>query len=210
MSRLRRALLACLVTVLLLAVAGCGDRDESEKATPMATVTTQSSASSDEWDRLLDQARALEDENAALEAKLPQLMGKLQGVDDPTPKKIAAALKAMKEGRALSGKAKANFASLTALWDEMANLNISEENTMYAGQQKEIAELDARTTVLADRFFAKLVKMLSQWRTISEADAVKLGQEANAAMTKGNELQSRIDELKQASEQYFKDNGLGE
>ena len=102
MSRLRRALLACLVTVLLLAVAGCGDQTESEKATPMATVTTQSSASSDEWDRLLDQARALEDENAALEAKLPQLMGKLQGVDDPTPKKIAAALKAMKEGRALS------------------------------------------------------------------------------------------------------------
>ena len=33
--------------------------------------------------------------------------------------------------------------------------------------------------------------MLSQWRTISEADAVKLGQEANAAMTKGNELQVR-------------------
>jgi len=202
MSRLLTALLACVVVTLLLAVAGCGDQTETEKTTPEATATTPSTASGDDWSSLLAEVRTLEDENAALETELGELMDGLD-FEDPSPEAAAAALPRLKDARAVVGEAKENFASLTALWDEMARLNISEQNNTYAGQQKKIAELDARTTVLMDKIFATLEDMLSHLTTLSVADSERLQNRISDLSATGNGLEMRINELKQASEQYY-------
>jgi hypothetical protein len=217
MSRLLRISCVSLLVLFLLTVAACGGTTTTGgEASPTAAASGAPSASpsagqSDQWKSQLQEAFALEDKNAAVQSKmgarLQAFATRLQNAS--SLKAIKSTLDLLEQGDGFVLQMKDNSASLVALWDEMAALGIDEAHTTYAGQQKEIAELGVQNSELLHRMFMAEGKAIVQ---LTKANSEK---EANKAMTqlqnammrysvKVSKLGAQINELKQASDEYYK------
>lgn len=194
MSRRWRVLSACLLSVLILAVAGCGDEtgtDQTDQAT-----------------KLIDEARALAEKTSALEKQMDELWPKIGKID---PAKDATdALAKLDDAEAGYAKITKNQKSTAALYGKIAKLDVGEQLRTWAGQQKEIAELSIRATAVLDEFVAKDKVLFSLWNQLGKADREKLIQELKDLDAKSLKLRTRASTMRQASEKYYKDNGLGE
>jgi hypothetical protein len=214
MSRLLRVLFTSLLLVLLWAVAGCGGQTAADKpATPEATATSQAADQADEarsrliaeWDLLVAQTQALLDENDALETQMGDALDKVNAIDFAGGN-AADAPPILADVRADLGQLKKNSESIMVLWDKASELDVGEEYTTYAGQQKEIEGLQIKMYAVANDLIAKLAYMFGQIGKATPAEIDKLNGELSGVMAKGDKLQSRIDEKKQESEKYANDN----
>lgn len=212
MSRLLKALLASLLIVLLLAVAGCGDQtDTDQAATTEPTAPSQLVDQTDEWNRLLDQANAIAEENYALQERESKLEAKLDKVDI-TPESAADGLPVLAKMKATNEEMKRNSQSIAALWDEILGLDISDEHNTYADQQSEIWELWAQYygVQIEGVTRAEVVYDPSQWLELGEAGFEELMQEATDLEAESKALDAQIAEKEEASSQYYDDNIGGE
>jgi hypothetical protein len=204
MSRLPGVLLLSLVVVLLLALTGCGSQPKADQATPQTPAASQSAGSTDEWNTLLDQTLALENENAALQTEMSQLVQKFQGklASASGAETVRSALKLLADAADRVDESKKNSESLSATWDEMAALNVSEAHNTYAGQQKKIAELQMQLDDLMTGFFAKerdVITQIAEAKTQADAEDAsnKLGQLVTKFSADVAKLSARMEELKQ-------------
>ncbi len=194
MPRRCRVLPACLLSVLLLAVAGCGDQTGTDKT--------------DQATKLIDQARALAKKTSALEKQMDELWPKI-GKIDPA-KNATDALAKLDDAEADYAEMTKNQESVAALYGKVAKLDVGEELRTWAGQQKEIAELSLQATAVLDEFVAKDKVLFSLWNQLDQADREKLIQELKDLDARSLKLRTRASKMQQASEKYYKDNGLGE
>jgi len=193
-SRLGKVLLANLLIVLLLAIAGCGGQsgaDQTDQATD-----------------LIDQAKTLTRKTDGLEKQMDELWPKIGKID---PAKDANdALAKLDDAEAGYAQMTKNQKSVAALYAKVAELDVGEMLRIWAGQQKAIAELSLQATAVLDEFVAKDRVLFSLWNQLDQADREKLIQELKDLDARSLKLRTRASKMRQASEQYYKDNGLGE
>jgi len=192
MSRLQKALLACLALVLCLGMIGCADQ-------------------TDEANALIDQANAATDESNRLDGLMTELMAKVEQID-PTAKNARDAQPLLTEVEAKLSETQKNAERTLLLWDKILALDVSDELKTYAAQQKEIAKLQVALSAAVGDMVVKLKVLYDPDQTgkLSQADFDKLAAELDGLVAKADEIDSQMSEKQGASDQYFKDNGLGE
>lgn len=189
---LQRAMLACLVVVLLAALASCGDGG---------------SGGGDRADDLIAQAKAIGEKVSVREDRLNELwvkIGKLDPASDSTE-----ALKMLDEAADGYAAMMKEQKAAAALYAELAKLDAGKKLRTWAGQQKKVAILSARSTALLQEFVAKDKVLFSLWGQLGKADRDKLIDELKGLDTRSLELRTRARDLQQASKEYWKNNGLG-
>lgn len=214
MSRVRGIFFVSVLATMLL-LAACGDKSSGGQATPEPLASSAPAAPTAQWDSLLDQTLALEDENAALQVKVGGLTQEFQQqvANASGPETLASALKMMDKLAGSMGAMKDNVTALSALWDEMAALDVSAAHTTYAGQQKAIAELQLENLDLSLDFFAKERDMLDRLaKAETEAEVNDVAGELSELLTGYaadiSELSARIEDEKQTSERFYKESDL--
>ena len=100
--------------------------------------------------------------------------------------------------------------AVAALYDRLAKLGVGKKLRTWAGQQKEIADLSARSTAVLQEFVSKDKVLFSPWNQLGETDRQKLIDELKRLDARSLELRTRARDLQQASGKYWQDNGLGE
>lgn len=192
--RLQRFLLLFAVVVLLLAPAGCGDETPSDD--------------SDRANELISQAKALAQKAGAGEGRLNDLWTKI-GKLDPA-KDSTEALKMLDEAADGYAAMMKEQEAVAALYGRLAKLGVAKKLRTWAGQQKEIADLSARSTAVLQEFVAKDKVLFSLWNQLGETDRQKLIDELEGLDARSLELRTRARDLQQASKKYWQDNGLGQ
>jgi hypothetical protein len=164
----------------------------------------------DKANDLIGQANAIETKTHALDAQAGEQIRKALAID-PASKRATDALPLLAEAQTILARMIQNKQSVAALWDQVASLGVSREATTYASQMKDIAEtylqylgvtrdLLTRYQTLYDR--NKLSKL-------SGAELRKLDQEFSDLKARSGELDARIIQKQQSTQQYFKEHDVG-
>jgi len=186
-----RVLVAGLLVVLVSAGTACADQR-------------------DEWNGLIEQWNATSEEVTALDVQGIKRLTEVDAID-PYAENAADALPLLAEAQALYLERTEKVESLVALCDQMADLDVSEERGVYAGQQKEIAETMLEDHAVLSELIARLQILYdaSRTSTLSQTDLDRLEQEIDDLRTREEELFRRLIEMEKASRQYWEDNTLG-
>lgn len=191
MAHRLRVLVAGLLVVLVSAGTACADQR-------------------DEWNGLIEQWNATSEEVTALDVQGIKRLTEVDAID-PYAENAADALPLLAEAQALYLERTEKVESLVALCDQMADLDVSEERGVYAGQQKEIAETMLEDHAVLSELIARLQILYdaSRTSTLSQTDLDRLEQEIDDLRTREEELFRRLIEMEKASRQYWEDNTLG-
>lgn len=123
----------------------------------------------DKADDLMARVAALDEESAALEARVRTLTEKAF-MRDPSPEEAAAALPLLADAMAALDEAKKNRESVATLWGRVARLDVGEELKTYAGLMKDLGDLTARQHAAMRAFTAKHEFVYRRMGTFTKAD----------------------------------------
>jgi hypothetical protein len=192
MSRLFKALTPCLLLILLPVL-----------LLPVAAYADQT----DEANQLIAQAQAILAKANQLDQRAGELEAKL-GQVDPAGKKAADALPILVELQGIVGEMQQDSASLKALYEQLSNLDVSEELKTWAGMQVEVTELNAQVFALMDDVFAKDKVVFGQWNELSQAERDQRIQEVTDLVNEASQGFTEVAAKDEAAKQYYADNDL--
>lgn len=123
-------------------------------------------------------------------------------VTDPGMSGGAHLLPILREAQAVIAANNRDLATLAELWDEMARLETNEATVTYAGQQKQLAQIDRQMGDLTVEYFGTLGEACEQV-PLSRGDERRLGRKASDLLERMAPLESRYEELARESDQYY-------
>lgn len=177
----------------------------------LAAPVTAYAGPADDAKQLLTDAATVREEMIALSAQIDELESQI-GEIDPTANNAADALPLLAEAKADYAEQSEKAASVAALMDEIAALDVSEEMKTYAGLRKQFAESWIEFCALEIDGIGKLEILFDPGRMseLSQADQEKLVAEATDFATREAELRSQVVERQQAMTQYAADTDFPE
>jgi hypothetical protein len=202
---MRRLAILLVAILLALSLVACGSQTEAvPAASPEPLAASASSVPSSGTDALMAQAKALAQKTNDLGSELWE--GQMFEV--VLAENAAAAKPELAKARAILEKMAANEKSIATLLDQVVELDVSEELTTYAGQQKEIAELQLQGIAPQKDLLAKIQAVYGEKGKVSQADLEKLFVEIEPSGP--DDPLAHLEEKGMASVEYFRQSGLPE
>ena len=199
---MRRSSILPAVILMTLGLAACGIQSAAiPSASPELQATSASSRPGDA-DALMAQAKAL----ATKTNDLGMLLWEGQMFEVVLAENAAAAEPQLAKARALLDEMAENERAIAALLDQVAQLDVSEELRTYAGQQKEIAELQLQGIAPQKYLLEEIETLYEEGGKPSDADLEKLFMETEPSDP--DDPLAHLEEVGHASIEYFKQSGL--
>jgi hypothetical protein len=180
--------------LLTLCLAACGTQTE-QAASPEPLPTSATTALSGDADGLVAQAKAL----AAKTNDLGMELWEGQMFEVVLAPNAAAAGPELAKARALLDEMRTNQTSIVALLDQVVRLDVSEELTTYAGQQREIAELQLLGIAPQEDLLETIETVYEEKGRPSDADLEELFMEIEPSMDPSDHPLAHLEEKGQAS-----------
>ena len=198
----RRSILPAVI-LLILSLAACGSQTSADpSASPQRLAT---STTGGDVDVLIPQAKALAEKTNDLGRDLWEQGQMMNVVLAPN---AAAAKPELAKAKTMLDEMTANQKSIASLLDQVARLGASEKLTTYAGQQKEIAELQLLALAVQDDLLEKIELFYEEKGKISQADLETLFTVMEPSGP--DDPLAHLEEKGHASIEYFKQSGLPE